>query len=119
MRKLNYFSVGSSITTNNHIMNALNATTKEKDSLRLTLSPNLSLSVLTTSDTTVDTDPKIRIVKDEVKQVGSHKILRKGVIQLTANEYTRLKASLNSIDSFINFVNQNAQQTNSRSDEGP
>ena len=100
-------------------MNALNATTKEKDNLRLTLSPNLSLSVSTTSDSTVDTDPKIRIVKDEVKQVGSHKILRKGVIQLTANEYTRLKASLNSIDSFINCVNQNAQQTNSRSDEGP
>ena len=87
-------------------MNAVDATAKEH-TLQLTLSPNLSLSV-TTLEVTRDAEAKIKLVKDEFKQVGSHKLLRKGVIKLTASEYSQLKTSFETIDSFITFVNQNA-----------
>ena len=79
--------------------------------LQLTLSPNLSLSVTTTSEATGEADARIKLVEDEFKQVGSHKLLRNGVIQLTASEYSQLKSSLQSIDSFISFVNQIDKQT--------
>ena len=62
----------------------------EKNNLQLTLSSNLYLSVTTTSGVTRDADVRIKLVKDEFKQVGSHKLLRKGVIQLTASEYSQL-----------------------------
>ena len=99
-------------------MKAVDATAKEHK-LQLTLSPNLSLLVTTTLEVTRDTEAKIKIVKDEFKQVGSHKLLRKGVIQLTASEYSQLKTSFETIDSFITFVNQNAKQTTTGSDGGP
>ena len=35
-----------------------------------------------------DADTRRRIVKDEFKQVGSHILLRKGVIQLTGSKYS-------------------------------
>ena len=85
----------------------------------VTLSPNLSLSVTTTLEVTRNAEAKIKLVKDEFKQVGSHKLLRKGVIQLTASEYSQLKISFETIDSFITFVNQNAKQTTTGSDGGP
>ena len=91
-------------------MNAVDATAKENN-LQLTISPNLNLSVTTTSGATRDADVRIKLVKDEFKQVGSHKLLRKGVIQFTASEYSQLKTSFESIDRFIGFVNQNAKQT--------
>ena len=99
-------------------MNAVDATAKEHN-LQLTLSPNWSLSVTTTLEVTRDAEAKIKLVKDEFKQVGSHKLLRKGVIQLTASEYSQLKSSFETIDSFITFVNQNAKQTTTGSDGGP
>ena len=100
------------------IMNAVDATAKEHN-LQLTLSPNLSLSVTTTSEATRDAETRIKLVKDEFKQVGSHKLLRKGVIQLTASEYSQLKSSFETIESFITFGNQNAKQTTTGSDGGP
>ena len=99
-------------------MNAVDATAKEHN-LQLSLSPILSLSVTTTLEVTRDAEAKIKLVKDEFKQVGSHKLLRKGVIQLTASEYSQLKTSFEAIDSFITFVNQNAKQTTTASDGGP
>ena len=99
-------------------MNAVDATAKENN-LQLTLSPILNLSVTTTSGATRDADVRIKLVKDEFKQVGSHKLLRKGVIQLTASEYSLLKTSFETIDSFISCVYQNAKQTTTGSDEGP
>ena len=61
-------------------MNAVNATAKDHN-FQVTLSPNLSLSVTKTSEATREADARIKIVNDEFKQVGSHKLLRKGVIQ--------------------------------------
>ena len=63
-------------------MTAADATAK--DNLQLTLSPNLSISVTTTSEATREADARIKLVKDEFKQVGGHKLLRKCVIQLTS-----------------------------------
>ena len=99
-------------------MNAVDAAAKENN-LQLTLSPNLSLSVTTTSEVTRAADARVKLVKDDFKQVGSHKLLRKSVIQLTASEYSQLKSSFESIDSFISFVNKNAKQTTTGSDGGP
>ena len=92
-------------------MNAVDAIAKEHN-LQLTLSPNLSLSVTATLEVTRNAEAKIKLVKDEFKQVGSHKLLRKSVIQLTASEYSQLKTSFETIDSFITFVNQNAKFCN-------
>ena len=99
-------------------MNAVDATNNGHN-LQLTLSPNLSLSVTTTSEATRDADARIKLVKDEFKQVGSHKRLSKDVIQLTASAYLRLNSSFQAIDIFISFVNQNAKQTTTASDGGP
>ena len=100
-------------------MNAVDATAKEHN-IQPFLSPNLSLSVTTTTlELTLDAEAEIKLVKDEFKQVGSHKLLRKGVIQLTASEFSQLKTSFETIDSFITFVNQNAKQTTTASDGGP
>ena len=96
-------------------MNAVEAAAKEHN-LQPTLSPNLSLSVTTTSEVTRDADARIKLVKDEFKQVVSHKLLRKGVIQLTASEHSQLKSSFESIYSFISFVNKNVKQTTTVSD---
>ena len=52
-------------------MNVVDATAKEHN-LQLTLSPNLSLSVTTTLEVTRNAEAKIKLVKDEFKQVGSH-----------------------------------------------
>ena len=57
---------------------------------------------------TRDAEAKIKLIKDEFKQVGSHKFLRMGVIQLTASEHSQLKSCFETTDSFITFVNQNA-----------
>ena len=97
-------------------MNAVDAAAKEHNNLQLNLSPNLSLSVTTTSEVTRDADARIKLVKDEFKQVGSHKLLRKSVIQLTASEHSQLKSSFESIYSFISFVNKNVKQTTTASD---
>ena len=99
-------------------MNAVDAKTKENN-LQLRLCPNLSLSVTTTSEVTCEADAKVKLVKEEFKQIGSHKLLRKGVIQLTASEYSHLETRFETIDSFITFVNQNAKQTTTGSDGGP
>ena len=98
-------------------MNAVDATAKENN-LQITLSPNLSLSVTTTLEVTRNAEAKIKLFKDELKQVGSHKLLRKGVIQLTAFEYSQLKTSFETIDSFITFGNQNDKQTTTEADGG-
>ena len=99
-------------------MNAVDATAKEHN-LQLTLSLNLSLSVTTTLEVTRDAEAKIKLVKDEFKQVGSHKIQRNVVKHLTASEYSLLKTIFEIIDSFIAFVNQNPKQTTTGYDEGP
>ena len=99
-------------------MIAVDATAKVHN-LQLTLSTNLSLSVTTTLELTRDAEAKIKLVKDEFKQFGSHKLLIKGDIQLTSSEYSQLKTSFETIDSFISFVNQNAKQTTTGSDGGP
>ena len=99
-------------------MNANDATAKEHN-LQLTISPNLSLSVTTTLEVTRDAEATIELINDEFKQVGSHKLFRKGVIQLTASEYSQLKISFETIDNFISFENQNAKQTTTGSDGGP
>ena len=67
-------------------MNAVDATAK-KHNLQLTLFRNLSLSVsvITTMEVTRDADTRTKLVRDKLKQAGSHKLLRKGVIQLTAS----------------------------------
>ena len=80
-------------------MNAVDATAKDNN-LQLTLSPNLSISVTTTSEATREADARIKLVKDEFKPVGSH-------------------SSLEFIDTFICFVNQNAKQTTAGYDGGP
>ena len=116
-RKSDYSTTGRSITFKIPIMNAVDATAIEHN-LQLTVSPNLSLSVTTTLEVTRDAEARIKIVKDEFKQVGSHKILRKGIIQLTASECSRLKTSFETIDSSISFVNQNAKQTTTGPDGG-
>ena len=85
-------------------MNEVDATAREHN-LELTLSPNLSLSVTTVSEITRDADARIKLVKEEFKQVGSDKLLRKGVIQFTASEYSQLKTSFETIDCFSTFVN--------------
>ena len=95
----------------------MNAKAKQNN-LQLTLSPYLSLSVTTTSEATRDADGSVKLVKDEFKQVGDHNLLRKGVIQLTASEYSQLRSSFKSIDSFISFVNQNAKKTTTGCDGG-
>ena len=99
-------------------MNAVDATAKEHN-LQLTLTPNLSFLVKPTLEVMRDAEVKIKLVKDEFKQVGTHKLLRKGVIHLTASEYSQLKTSFEIMDSFISFVNQNAKQTTTGSDGGP
>ena len=73
--------------------------------------PNFSLSVTTNLEVTCEADARIKLVKGEFKQVGEHKLSRKGVIQFTTS-------SFETIDSFISFVNQNAKQTTTGSDEG-
>ena len=72
-------------------MNAVDAKAKENN-LQLTLYPNLSLSVTTTSEVTREVDFRRKIVKE---QIGSHKLLRKVVIQLTASDYSQLSQVLN------------------------
>ena len=81
----------------------------------LTLSPNLSLSLITTSDQPIKTEPELKLIKEDFKQVGGHKLLRKTVIQLTLNEYSQLKACFPTIDSFISFIN--VQQTTTGNNE--
>ena len=58
-------------------MNAVDATAKENN-LQLTLLPNLNLSVTTTLGATRDADVRIKLVKDEFKQIGCHKDFEKG-----------------------------------------
>ena len=45
----------------------------------------------------------MKLFEVELKQVGSHKLLRKGFMQLTASEYSRIRSSFKSIDSSIGF----------------
>ena len=75
LKKLTYFMIGSSDTTKNLTMAATAASTKEKDSLRLTLSPNLSVSISTLKKT--KSEPEIKIIKEEFERVGTHKLLKK------------------------------------------
>ena len=98
-------------------MNSVDATAKEHNLLP-TLSRNLSLSVTTTLEVTRDAEAKKTLVKHEFKQVGNHKRLRKGVLQLTVSEYSQLKTTFENFDSFISFVNPNAKQTTTGSDGG-
>ena len=70
----------------------------------------------------MNNEPEIRLTKEEYKQVGVHKLLRRAVIQLSSNEYFQLKSSFHSIDSFITFINHIAQRTktgNNESQEHP
>ena len=117
-KKLHNSATGCSNTFKTPIMNAVDAAGNEPN-LQLTLSPNLSPSVTTTSEVTRDADARTKLVKDELKQVGSPKFLRKGVIQLTASEYLQLKTIFETIDSFNTFANQNSKQTTTGSDGGP
>ena len=65
----------------------------------------------------MNNEPELRLTKEEYKQVGVHKLLKKAVIQLTLKEYSELKASFQPIDSFINFVSDNAQRTHTGDNE--
>ena len=109
--------IGYSTIIKDRPMTASTATIKEKDILQLTLSPNLNLSITTTAEQTPNAEPELKLIKEEYKQVGSQKLLRRAVIQLTLSEYLQLKSSFHSIDSFIKFVSHNAQRTNTGNNE--
>ena len=98
-------------------MTASIAALTEKNILNPTLSSNLNLSITTTAQQTPNGEPELRLTKEEYKHVGVHKLLRRAVIQLSLSEYFQLKSSFNSIDSFITFINDNAQRTNTGDNE--
>ena len=88
-------------------MSTASQTQKNKDNLFLTLSPSLTISVSTTNQLNIKNVPEnvtIELVKEEYRQVGLHKLLRKAVIHLSYAEFLQLKSSTNSIHSFLNFI---------------
>ena len=87
-------------------MSTASQTQKNKDNLFLTLSPRLSISVSTTNQVKIKNVPEsvtIELVKEEYRQVGLHKLLRKAVIHLFYAELLQIRSSNDSIHSFLNF----------------
>ena len=81
-----------------------------KDNLHLTLSTNLTLSVITTAHLDSDCSQEdwcIELIKEEYKKVGEHRLLRKAVISLSPTEYQQFLPSTSSVDSFLKFVSTN------------
>ena len=81
----------------------------KRNILKLKLSENLFLTTTTVKEPTVTSTSNqlhtnIHLVKEEYKQLGEHRVIRKAIIQLTSDKYSLLKASINSIDSFICFA---------------
>ena len=88
-------------------MSTASQTQKNMDNLFLTLSPNLTISVSTTNQVNIKNVPgnvTIELVKEEYRQVGLQKLLRKAVIHLSYAEFLQLKSSTDSIHSFLNFI---------------
>ena len=83
----------------------------ETNNLRSTLYPNLSCSVLTLLAQAVSIEPYMKLAKQYQKQVGAHELLKPTVIQLTLREYSLLKSSFSSVESFLQFVRGKQCQT--------
>ena len=92
-----------------------------KDNLRLVLSPNLTIPVSTLQNATSNhlNNCSIDFVKAVYTKIGDHKLLRKTVINISPAEYFQLKSTANSIDSFLQFIDQkNVKPTSAELDEG-
>ena len=88
-------------------MSTASQTQKNEDNLILTLSSSLTISVSTTNQLIIKNVPEnvtIELVKEEYRQVGLHRLLRKAVIHLSYTESLQLKSSSDSVDSFLNFI---------------
>ena len=89
-------------------------TQKNKGNLFLNLSPSLTISVSTTKQVNSKSVPenvKIELVKEENRQVGLHKSLRKAVIHLSFAEFRQLNSSTDSTHSFLNFIGNHVRCT--------
>ena len=93
-----------------------------KYNLRLVLSPNLRVSVTTLQNALLSNHLN-NCLKDFVKQeytkIGDHKLLSKTFVNIAPAEYFQLKSSANSIDSFLQFIDEkNVEPTSAEIDEG-
>ena len=80
---------------------------KNKDNLFLILSPSVTISVSTINQVNIRNVPEnitIELVKEEYRQVGLHKLLRKTVIHLSYAAFLQLKSSTDSIHFSLNIV---------------
>ena len=93
-------------------MSTASQTQKNKDNLFLTLSPSLTIPKATTNQLNIKNVPEnvtIELVKEEYRQVGLHKLLRKAVIHLSYAEFLQLKSSTDSIHFFLIFIGNHVQ----------
>ena len=93
---------------------------RDKDNLRITLSPNLTLTVIKPTLTTYNSNNiDIKLVKEEERFIGQHKLLRKGIINFTVAEFLQLKSTIPTIHSFLSFVStEDVQPDTAEIDEG-
>ena len=102
-------------------MSTASQTQKNKDNLFLTLSPSLTISVSTTNQLNIKNVPEnvtTELVKEEYRQVGLHKLLRKAVFHLSYVEFLQLKSSTDSFHSFLNFIGNHVKCPLEAADEG-
>ena len=101
-------------------MSTASQTQKNKDTLFLTLSPSLIISVSTTNrlnNKNVPENVTIELVKEEHRQVGLQKLLRKAVIHLSYAEFLQLKSSTDYIPSFLIFIGSHVKYPLEAADE--
>ena len=78
-----------------------------KDNLRLVLIPNLTVSVSIIQKAATSNhlnNWSIDFVKEEYTKIVDHKFLRKTVINISPGEYFQVKSSANSLDCFLQFI---------------
>ena len=94
------------------LLSTASQTQKNRENLFETLCPSLSISVSTTNQVNIKNIPEnvtTELVKEDYRQVGLHKLLRKAVIHLSYAEFLVLKSSTDSIHSFLNFIRNHAK----------
>ena len=92
-----------------------------KDNQRLLLSPNLIISVSKTQHVSTSkhlNNCSIDFVNEGYTKTGDQVFLRKTVINITPAEYFQVKSSANSVDSFLQFIdNKNVKPAYAELDE--
>ena len=101
-------------------MSTASQTQRHQYNLFLTLSSNLTISVLKTNQVNNKEVPEIitiEFVKEEYRLVALHKLLRKAVIHLSYAEFFQLRSSTGSIHSSLNFIRNHVEHPIEATDE--